>query len=85
MLTGLILFPYVMRVCQVTMRYSNGSSKGESFLPHCDDWVSRKIFLAHKRVYYDSICDQWVKKRDLERSEGHMIVHMHVYLLLLCL
>ena len=30
---------------------------------HCGGFVSKKTFLAHKRIYYDSTTDQWLKKR----------------------
>ena len=33
---------------------------------HCGGLVSKKTFLAHKRVYYDSNSDQWVKRRELD-------------------
>ena len=31
--------------------------------PHCNVLLSRKAFEAHRRLYYDSIAQTWVKKR----------------------
>ena len=33
------------------------------FCPHCESMLSKKSYLAHKRLYLDD--DQWIKKRCL--------------------
>ena len=38
----------------------------EVFCPHCGVEVAKKTFKTHKRLYYDSNTDQWVKRRTTE-------------------
>lgn len=37
--------------------------------PHCDSLLSKKAFEAHRRLYYDSGSQQWIKKRCLQQPE----------------
>ena len=36
------------------------------YCTHCGVFMSRKTYLAHKRVYYDKSTDQWIKRRELD-------------------
>ena len=39
---------------------------GDLYLcPHCSCYLS-KAYRAHRRLYYDSTTDQWLKKREVE-------------------
>lgn len=38
-------------------------SDSTTFCPHCQQNLSKKSFIKHKRLYYDSDTDQWMKKR----------------------
>ena len=39
------------------------------FCLHCGIYVARKTFRMHKRVYYDSDTDQWIKKKALDTGD----------------
>ena len=39
------------------------------FCPHCGIYVAIMTFWMHKRVYYDSDTDQWIKKDTGDMSE----------------
>lgn len=36
---------------------------GKIFCQHCHQYLVKKSFIRHKRLYYDSDADQWIKKR----------------------
>ena len=37
--------------------------------PHCGIMVAKKTYRMHKRIYFDTDNDQWVKKKPL--AAGH--------------
>ena len=51
---------------------------------HCGEFVSKKTFLAHKRIYYDSDSDQWIKKKELDPENEFAIStgngHYHAFM-----
>ena len=44
---------------------ANSKNGDEAFCPHCGIEVARKTYLAHRRLYFDSDTDQWVKRKAL--------------------
>ena len=48
-------------------------ASNEVFCPHCGGEVAKKTYQTHKRLYYDSDTDQWVKRKatDLYIADGH--------------
>ena len=40
--------------------------------PHCDNYLSKKTLATHRRLYYDSTADRWIKKRrPMQASPDH--------------
>ena len=40
------------------------------FCPHCGALVSRKTYRMHKRLYYDSDTEQWIKRKALDSGDS---------------
>ena len=42
---------------------------GQIFCPHCANTLSKKAYETHKRLFYDDVRDQWIKKARLTTQD----------------
>ena len=38
-----------------------GDGQGRVFCPHCDEYLAKRTYWLHKRLYYDASLDTWGK------------------------
>ncbi len=43
------------------------------FCPHCGEYLTKKVYKTHQRIYYDGDTQQWVKKRHTSQSTDFLI------------
>lgn len=54
------------------MKITMASRLCPEFCPHCSEYLSKKAFLQHRRLYYIPIEDVWVKKKRCDPTDNKL-------------
>ena len=45
----------------------------ESYCPHCGNVLAKKVYDAHKRLYYNEEMEQWIKRNRPDTAAGFLV------------